>query len=353
MAYDIKKDKNPMSLNILKLQRYNFSFFKLEEVIFFEYLVVKAQAFGFGQFYHSTATIEKETGIKRSKLESIIDKFINIGIIDVEIKGFPKVKHFTINFQKIQFYLPQIYQTAEKSKLSAEMTKLLGDFYNPFVEKYQKKNNKKETLKETLKEKPVGDTDWVAFGDTFNEFLFELKMEYNLKDNQLKHEADQLYLLYSNYPKDTILENLRRFFSKNSASAKTQDFLKTDPLSQKKNVFIEKSLAEEKAFAKKVSESLNQIFNDRRETNSTSKKKFTKTSLAINNSIIAKITEVLKVKGEQEIRNAFIAYSDAINNEEIQPAKVLPYFFSQNYGEYAVLDHYLDHFNVRYAQRSQ
>lgn len=35
------KDKHPLSINILKLQRYNFNFLKCEEVVFFEFLVVK------------------------------------------------------------------------------------------------------------------------------------------------------------------------------------------------------------------------------------------------------------------------------------------------------------------------
>lgn len=141
MAYNIKADKNPTCVNILKLQRYNFRFFSLEEVIFFEYLVVKAKAFGFGQFYHSTETISGETGIKRTKLDTIIGKFNTLGILDVEVKGFPKVKHFKVNFEKIQALLSQIYQSAENSKLSADMLKLLTGFYNPLVESYQKKNN--------------------------------------------------------------------------------------------------------------------------------------------------------------------------------------------------------------------
>ena len=153
MAYNIKADKNPMSINILKLQRYNFNFFKLDEVVFFEYIVVKAQAFGFGQFYHSTATIEKETGLKRHKLDSIIAKFKKLGILNIELKGFPTVKHFTVNFTIIKSLLPQIFQVAENGKLNAEITQVLGDFYNPMVEKYIQKNNLKEKIKELLIEK--------------------------------------------------------------------------------------------------------------------------------------------------------------------------------------------------------
>jgi hypothetical protein len=114
MAYNINADKNPTCLNILKLQRYNFKFFSLEEVVFFEYLIVKAKAFGFGQFYHSTETISSETGIKRTKLDTIIGKFNKLGILQVEIKGFPKVKHFMVNFEHICFIVSNLSECRKR-----------------------------------------------------------------------------------------------------------------------------------------------------------------------------------------------------------------------------------------------
>lgn len=53
-----------------------------------------------------------------------------------------------------------------------------------------------------------------------------------------------------------------------------------------------------------------------------------------------------------QINNAFIPYTDAILNGGIHPNKILPYFFTQKYGSYPVIEEYLDHFNVNYAQRS-
>ncbi|MGV3529140.1 MAG: hypothetical protein ACO1OO_09610 [Flavisolibacter sp.] len=350
MAYNLEKDKNPTCVNIIKLQRYNFKFFSLEEVVFFEYLVVKAKAFGFGQFYHSTETISSQTGIKRTKLDTIIGKFNKLGILHVEVKGFPKVKHFTVDFEQIQALLSQIYQSAENGKLPADMLKLLSGFYNPLVESYQKKNKLIRIDKENnKKEKPVGDTDWDAFGVIFNEFILDLKIELNLREVQCKYDEQHLYNLYSNYEQEVILENLRRYFKQNSFGGKVSDFLKTEKLSTKKNSFIEKAIFEEKKFAENLVKNLESIFNERRETNSTSKKRYSKTGLAINSAIIEKVRKVLKQRGEQEIRNSFIAYSDAIIKNDIQPAKILPYFFSENFGEYGVLDTYLDYFNVNYA----
>jgi hypothetical protein len=354
MAYNLQADRNPTCVNILKLQRYNFKFLSLEEVIFFEYLVVKAKAFGFGQFYHSTETISGETGIKRTKLDTIIQKFERLGILQVEVKGFPKVKHFKVDFEQIHSLLSRIYQSAENGKLSADMLKLLSGFYNPLVETYQKKNNIKRIDKENnKKEKPVDDTDWDAFGDIFNEFLLDLKIELNLREVQCKYDEQHLFNLYSNYEQEVILKTLRRYFKQNSYGGKVSNFLKTEKLSTKKNSFIEKAIFEEKKFAENLLKNLEAVYNQRREKASTSKKSYSKTALAINNAAIEKVRKVLKVRGENEIKNAFIAYTDAIINNDIQPAKILPYFFSDQFGEYGVLDSYLDHFNVNYAIHSK
>lgn len=102
----------------------------------------------------------------------------------------------------------------------------------------------------------------------------------------------------------------------------------------KKNSFIEKAILEEKKFAENLLKALETTFNDRRENKSSFKKSYSKTALAINNTTVEKTIKVLKVRGEQEIKNAFIAYTDAIIDNDIKPSKILPYFFSENFGEY-------------------
>lgn len=352
MAYNIKADKNPMAVNIRKLQRYNFSFFTLEEVVFFEYLVVKAPLFKFREFYHSTATVAKEIGIKRSKLASIINKFGKMGMLKVEIKGFPKVKHFTVNFEKIRFFLPQIYQSAENGKLSADMSKLLVDFYNSLVENYKKKNINKETIKETLKnENKDNDAGWIAFADIFLEKIRLIKKELNLSDLAIKFDEQALYQTYKSYGEDTI-SYLAEFLSKNTFRSKIAEFLKPDKYAISKNAFIEESKLQETLDGKKLIEGLAKCFNDRRENASTPKKKFSKTSLISNDVIIKKASQVLKHIGENEINHAFIAFADAIITDKIQPRKILPYFFTWQYGSYSVIEEYLDFYNVHYSFRS-
>lgn len=354
MAYDFRKDKNPMAVNIQKLQRYNFNFFSLEEVIFFEYLVIKGKAFLFKPFYHSSSTIAAETGIKRNKLESIIKKFQGLHLIKVELKGYPKVKHFLVNYSVIPSLFDKIYQFAENGKLSVENRKLLDDFYKPFVETYQKKYSKEETIKELKKEKGETDSVLTTTFSGLNEFLFELKQELALNDQQIKFTDTEILPLLKKYELEVIKEMARRFFQKNTVLAKFSNFLKTDKQFPDKNIFIEKELKQDIDFAKKFVQKLEETFNDRRDMitkDKQSKKALSHTKIVINDNIIKKAGEALKEKGELAIHHAFIVYADQVLNGHLTVQKLLPFFFSKDaFGEYNVIDNHLDYFNLNYSR---
>lgn len=353
MAYDIRKDKNPMAVNIQKLQRYNFNFFSLEEVIFFEYLVIKGKAFQFKQFFHSSATIAKETGIKRNKLDTIISRFVELNLIEVKLVGMPRVKNFIVNYSTIPTLFDKIYQFAENGKLSVENRKLLDDFYKPFVETYKKKYNKEETIKELKKEKEENDSVMTTAFSGLNEFLFELKQELALNDQQLKFTDTEILPLLKKYELVVIKEMARRFFQKNTYSAKFSNFLKTDKQFPDKNIFIEKELKQDFDFAKKFVQKLEETFNDRRDMitkDKQSKKGLSTTKIVINDNIIKKAGEALKEKGELAINNAFIVYADEVLKGKISVQKLLPFFFSKDaFGEYNVIDNHLEYFNHHYS----
>ena len=153
-AADKSKQYNPLAVNILRLQKYNFDYLTLEEVVFFEYLVVKAVAFGHKPFYHSVKTIADETGIKRIKHATIVKKFVENGWLEVETKGFPKVKFFSVNFNKISKSLSLIYQSALYDKLSVDFDKLFAYFDKLSVDF----DKQKELIEGTLKKKPKKET---------------------------------------------------------------------------------------------------------------------------------------------------------------------------------------------------
>ncbi|GAL75985.1 hypothetical protein JCM19275_209 [Nonlabens ulvanivorans] len=149
-----QKDKHPLAINIIKLNRYNYDFFNCEEVVFFEYIVVKGMAFKKKkEFFHSSETIRQETGIKKHSLNSIISKFESLGIISTEIKGMPRVKYFTVHYPIIVDLFPKIYQLSDNGKLPTDLSIHLADFFIPLVDNYSEKNNIKNNNEELIKEK--------------------------------------------------------------------------------------------------------------------------------------------------------------------------------------------------------
>jgi hypothetical protein len=145
------------------------------------------------------------------------------------------------------------------------------------------------------------------------------------------------------------LTYLEDYFRKKTWQSNISDFLKPDKVLITNNAFIEAQIAQDKIDGKKLIASLSSCFNDRREMASDSKRKFSKTSLITNDVIIEKACQALKKISENEIYHAFIAYADAIISNKIQPRKILPYFFTWQYGTYTVIEEYLDHFNVNYS----
>ena len=53
--------------------------------------------------------------------------------------------------------------------------------------------------------------------------------------------------------------------------------------------------------------------------------------------------------GEIGFNHAFMAYTDAVLKGEISPTKFLPYFLSKQFGEFGVIETYLDNFNINYG----
>ncbi len=131
----MKEDIHPFAINILKLRRYNFDFFTTEEVVFFEYIVVKQLAFKTkGAFFHSSETIRRETGIKKYALNTIIKRFVNLGILKVTVKGMPQVKYFTLCHEGILALLPKIYLLQSPKAQQIDLEQLLRNYLHRMAE---------------------------------------------------------------------------------------------------------------------------------------------------------------------------------------------------------------------------
>ncbi len=327
------KEIIPFAVYIKELQQYNFDFFSLEEVVFFEYLIIKAQSFK-REFFHSSATIEKETGIKRSKLKAIINKFEKLGIVKVEVKGFPLVKYFIVDFVKIQTLLPKIYQSAETCKLYAGFFKLLAETCT------QKNNNKNDN------KNIIYSSDW----EFFINFLEEIKTREVLSSGQFLFKEEDLQRAISTYKKDIIIYALEHYFKDPSPSKTVHLFLQPDPLNGKKLPVVEMFVKEQNQRVLSFIKNLNEIHTERRTLASNSKKEYALTQLMINKGTISQITALLNCRTEREICNAFIAYCDQVLNGTLEPRKFLPLFLAKNnLGEYSVIDASLDNFNINYC----
>jgi len=192
-----KKLANPFSVNFRQLQRYNFSFFSLEEIVLFEYLMVLAQGFDYKQFYHSTTRITKETGIKRSRMEATFLKFAVIGLLGIEVKGFPLVKHFTIQTDFILQEFDHIFQFGDNHQLHDETYKLFADIHQLCVENSAQEKLNKETNKATKKEikdlkKNSNRYGNFSFTDAVD-FVNRLEMSWNQRREYLSAKTKKRY----------------------------------------------------------------------------------------------------------------------------------------------------------------
>lgn len=92
----------PLCCNILRLQSYLLA---PDELILFDWLVVKQISFRYKPFHYSQMRVEDETRIKRTRQEAIIAKFKEWGIIKVEVrqnevtKG--QVRYFSVLFKQL------------------------------------------------------------------------------------------------------------------------------------------------------------------------------------------------------------------------------------------------------------
>jgi hypothetical protein len=358
----IAKQENkdiPIGIFVQKFMEFNFDYLSTEESVFFNYLVVKGQAFKFKEFFHSSETIFNETGIKRKSLESIIKRFEELGIIKVVIKGMPKVKFFGVNYEKISELVPRIYridgmdsQLEHKYKLSVQRSRLIVQFYKLLAEKYWEKNINKSIKKEILKENDdVASDGKETFIINFKKFLNTLKEQNKYSETKMRHNDEQAYRASLVYSEETIFRYLEKYL-KVGWNVGVISFFKPYKYDETKLEYIEQEKESERKRTGRLIEKLNELYNSRRKFLGMGIA-YAETGLPVNNSIRKMIENVLLVKNETEIQNAFIAYSDAVIKKEIKARKFLPLFFYCKNGDYPVIDEYLDFFNMDYAVTNQ
>lgn len=100
-----REDIHPLAVNFKKLRKYNFQRAGIDEILFFEWLIVKQKSFGDqNEFFYQTNRVIKEIGIKRSRLETIKSKFLDYGLI-IENKGPLNTTHYLVTIDFIGNYV--------------------------------------------------------------------------------------------------------------------------------------------------------------------------------------------------------------------------------------------------------
>lgn len=211
--------KTPLFSNTVRFQYYLLS---PDEAVFLDWLIFKQVNFNFKPFFYSQQRIEKETRIKRTRLESIIREFQSKHYIDVAVvpEAVSKLKtaHYSVNFDAIQEclmfiingdnkeyyaewdeYLECCKNKIKHTKMQADVDveKLhadIVDLYNKRLKMYNKgKLYKKSTTtlpkgKKILKELGMACTEYgevglqhafTAYADAY------LKGEFRVKTNML------------------------------------------------------------------------------------------------------------------------------------------------------------------------
>lgn len=166
------------SINIIKLQCFDFNRIDIETAVILEWFVVKYISFGFKEFYYSQRRIQDETGVKRKKFERIISYFKDNNLLATRLSGVPPVTFYTLKFKNLtresfllKFYrqeymdviLPhyvRIYKSSEdnkkepdidmrKSRYSPEFDRLVSEFINDTAGHIE--DNKLNKINEYLK----------------------------------------------------------------------------------------------------------------------------------------------------------------------------------------------------------
>ena len=338
----MKLDKHPLAVNVLKFQYYNFDFFSCQEIILFETLVVVG-GISFkkkDEFFHSTQTLTDKTGIKRHSIDKIIKRFDELNIINIKVKGMPRVKFFILNWDQIIELLPQIYQFDEVAKLFKGSSKPLLDFYELLAENHKEKNinkNIKEEYKlENIPTVNARDEEKTAIKEfkLFIENLFDhtdtprKSFENNDLIQALKYYSLEDIQKYATHKKNSVgYFDMRKFFK----FSETGRMIRLDEFYQDQDNRV-------KSFIERLKDEFqNRIESYNNESNNYKQE----TPLPVKQSVLNKMHLALNVKDELEIKNAFIAYADDILYKRVKPKlDALSYFLKEEKGEYPVINSY-------------
>lgn len=119
-----KHVRHPLAINFKKLSKYDLQKVKLEEVAFFEWLIVKQKSFGENQyFYYQNKRTMVELGVGRTKLESLKAKMVDYGLI-IEQRGILNTTHYLVSYDFLSNIIPDVVKKEFQSEFFEEIKTL-------------------------------------------------------------------------------------------------------------------------------------------------------------------------------------------------------------------------------------
>ena len=217
MKKNLNTPEIPLCVNTIRIQNY---LLPPDEVIMFDWLLIKSISFGYVEFHYSQSRIEKEIRIKRTRQDKIISLFQELKFLTVSVKEFSyskgRVKHFHVSFDVL----------SDKDVLS-EIIDSESSIFNNFISfmEYHSSEQKKIT-KRSKKDEVVSndnsDTVYKTMNDTYvrrikmynngeltNEKPKRLKSQTQLQSNRIINK--RLNLLNKKYDVNTIINSFTAY----------------------------------------------------------------------------------------------------------------------------------------------
>ncbi|MEB8346883.1 hypothetical protein OO010_12545 [Flavobacteriaceae bacterium KMM 6898] len=194
--------KHPLATNFKKLFQYDFRFTKLDEAIFFEWLIVKQKSFGEGNpFFYQNRRVIEELGIKRNRLNSIKLKFRDYGL-NINCTGLLNATHYLVEYDFIEQFINNHVKHEEQHEMLKNIRHLNFKGENN-ITKSEKEQVIQfiQVLNEICKARK---TIHINYGN-INDDSSEVELPYNGKS------IYQLHLLCKRYSKEVIIQTFQVF----------------------------------------------------------------------------------------------------------------------------------------------
>ena len=194
--------KHPLAINFKRFLQYDFKVTKLDEAIFFEWLIVKQKSFGEGNpFFYQNRRVIEELGIRRNRLNSIKSKFLDYGL-HIECTGQMNTTHYLVEYDFIEQFLNNHVKYEEQVEMFKNIRHLNFKGESNLSESERERVvHYIQVLNEVCKRRKAFYLDHGFIKDD----LSEVELPFNGKT------IYQLHLLFKRYRNEVIIQTFQSF----------------------------------------------------------------------------------------------------------------------------------------------